>query len=704
MTAAGAVPRARALQHPARTGLSAFLLALVLALVLGAVPAGAFWPTTGTGFGTGTVDTLGTGAQPTTSAAGTSVTVSWAQTTFRSSPLGGYSGGGYTVLRYPAAGGTAVTPGAGCATTVSGSAATLTCTETGVPPGDWQYTVIPVLNSWTGVQSPTSTTQTVAVGAPTLSSATAQDPATGSSTGAIALSWTAVTGATGYDVFRRTSTASYTYSTPLNGSTPLTGTTYTDPGSGLSGGTSYDYVVRARTSTSTSASSNELSATAVARPAAPATTTATPAAAATVSLSWAAVSGATGYVVFRRTSTGAYNYASPLTTTTSQTTFTDATAVDGTAYRYVVRATGPGAGATPLQSVDGPEASATADGTPPTAVSLTDPGTPLHGPITLNASATGATSATVQYAPTGTSTWSTACTGTSAPFSCTWTPAPSADGVYDLRVVASDAAGNATTSAVVAARRVDNTGPVTVLTDPGAYVRGTLTLNATASDAGTGLSSLVLSYTPTGTSAWGTICTQTVSPANCTVNTTGLANGGYDIRAVATDAVGNTTTVVQTNVIVDNAAPTASSILASNGTGTVGRPDQNDVVSFGFSEPIAMSSISATWTSGTQPVTVRITGGNPDSLTVYDSGNTTMLPLGTVKLTTKNSTSNTFSASSMALSGNTITVTLGTATGTSTTKTTSGSLSWVTAVGPTDRAGNPLTQTTITQTVADVDF
>ena len=57
------------------------------------------------------------------------------------------------------------------------------------------------------------------------------------------------------------------------------------------------------------------------------------------------------------------------------------------------------------------------------------------------------------------------------------------DGLYDLRVIVTDDAGNSTTSATVANRRVDNTAPSASLDDPGANLRGTVTLSSTASDA-----------------------------------------------------------------------------------------------------------------------------------------------------------------------------------------------------------------------------
>lgn len=343
------------------------LLLLVASLTLAAtfaVPAQAYWVAVGAGTGSATVDTLLGGAQPTVSVSGQTVTVQWTQTAFRGSPLGTYSGGGYTIKRYPAGGGTAVTPNATCDTTISGATTTLSCQEASTPLGNWKYSVTPVLKTWTGPESIQSATAAVVA---TLSSVTAQNPAAGQTSGSIQVSWTAATGATGYNLYRRTSTGAYNYASPVNGATPLTGTSYTDPGIGLASGTTYAYVVRGIQGTE-SASSNELSAAVISRPSAPTGATATPAADAKITVGWAAVSGAAGYNIYRRLSTGAYNYATPLNgaTAATGTSYSDTTATNGSTYRYVVRAVITGAGGAQVESTDSVEtAAATADSTPP---------------------------------------------------------------------------------------------------------------------------------------------------------------------------------------------------------------------------------------------------------------------------------------------------------------------------------------------------
>src|SRR6185312_2564862 len=138
--------------------------------------------------------------------------------------------------------------------------------------------------------------------------------------------------------------------------------------------------------------------------------------------------------------------------------------------------------------------------------------------------------ATVRYqtAPAGTSTWTDACTASSAPFSCSFDTTAAADGLRDVRAIATDTAGYQRTSATIASRRVDNTLPTVSLTDPGTYLTGSKTLSATASDAGSGLTTLQIDYRPAGGS-WTNLCTGATSPRSCVLNTALLADGSYEL-------------------------------------------------------------------------------------------------------------------------------------------------------------------------------
>jgi hypothetical protein len=141
------------------------MMALVAAFVaLAAGSAYAYFTATVAGGGNGgaVAASLPQGSTPGVSLLGGSVTVTWTQSTVGGQLLGAYTGGGYTVKRYPASGGTAVTPGTSCGTMVSGSSSTLSCTENIVPPGSWKYTVTPVLNNWVGAESAKSATVSIA--------------------------------------------------------------------------------------------------------------------------------------------------------------------------------------------------------------------------------------------------------------------------------------------------------------------------------------------------------------------------------------------------------------------------------------------------------------------------------------------------------------------------------------------------------------
>src|SRR5207245_2092366 len=145
----------------------------------------------------------------------------------------------------------------------------------------------------------------------------------------VTLSWTAVSGATGYNV-KRSTTSGGPYTTVGPNVTP---TSFTD--SGLTNGTTYYYVVSALNAGGESVNSAQVSTTPAAPPGAPTNVTAT-AGNAQVTLSWTAVSGATGYNVKRSTTSGGpYTTVGPNVTPAS---FTDSGLTNNTTYYYVVTA------------------------------------------------------------------------------------------------------------------------------------------------------------------------------------------------------------------------------------------------------------------------------------------------------------------------------------------------------------------------------
>jgi fibronectin type 3 domain-containing protein len=149
------------------------------------------------------------------------------------------------------------------------------------------------------------------------------------SSSSVSVSWGSVSGASGYRVYRWTS-SSGAYALVAE----TAATAYTDMW--LSASTTYYYSVSAYNSAGESAQSYDASATTSAdAPAAPTGVTATAQSSSSVSVSWGSVSGASGYRVYRWTSSsGAY----ALVAETSATAYTDMGLSASTSYYYSVSA------------------------------------------------------------------------------------------------------------------------------------------------------------------------------------------------------------------------------------------------------------------------------------------------------------------------------------------------------------------------------
>ena len=156
------------------------------------------------------------------------------------------------------------------------------------------------------------------LGVPSTLSATVGD-------GQATLGWGAVSGATGYRLYRRVGAGAYV--NVYQG----TATGYTD--TGLANGTTYGYVVTAYDATRESAYSSEVQATPTGALLPPGALSAT-AGDGQATLGWGAVSGATGYRVYRRVGAGAYVNVYQGTATG----YTDTGLMNGTTYGYVVTA------------------------------------------------------------------------------------------------------------------------------------------------------------------------------------------------------------------------------------------------------------------------------------------------------------------------------------------------------------------------------
>ena len=252
-------------------------------------------------------------------------------------------------------------------------------------------------------------------------------------------------------------------------------------------------------------------------------------------------------------------------------------------------------------------------------VTMLDPGTPLSGTRTFEATATdahsGVAQVVVQYAPNGSSTWSTLCTVANAPYSCRYDTTKLADGSYQFRAIATDVAGNATTSTTVTNRVVDNTVSSVSVEDPGAYLSGAVTLTANASSSA-GVTSVRIQRALSGTTSWVDVCTDTTAPYSCLWDTTVVADGLYDFRAILTDSSGRTTTsAIVSARRVDNSPLRGYDVQTANGGASVGKLESGDVVTLTFTEQVTLTSITSGWTGEALPVTLRVRDGGVLGLT-----------------------------------------------------------------------------------------
>jgi len=210
---------------------------------------------------------------------------------------------------------------------------------------------------------------------------------------------------------------------------------------------------------------------------------------------------------------------------------------------------------------------AAADWTPPT-VAVTPPtGGSVSGTATIAATASDAQSGVaqvvVQYQAADAATWTTLCTDTTAPYSCAWDTrtGTTPDGPYDLRAVATDRAGYSTTSDVV---RTYVANSFAIALSPVAdAVSGTVTATMTVYNAGLPFGTPRLEYAPAGSGRWTTACTGVLLVSNvatCQWSTASLADGSYDLRAAVVAGVTTYTSVVQTDVLVDNTRPTVTMV------------------------------------------------------------------------------------------------------------------------------------------------
>jgi hypothetical protein len=217
----------------------------------------------------------------------------------------------------------------------------------------------------------------------------------------------------------------------------------------------------------------------------------------------------------------------------------------------------------------------------------------LRNTVTLTATPTAPAGASVasvdfQFAPAGSSNWTDIDTSNTSPYNVDWDTTTVTPGVYDLRAVVNDSAGDSADSATVTDQVVANEAVVIALTDGGVrYANGSVTFTAIPK-SGTGQppATATFEYSAAGQNQW-----QPISPATTdvqrndnllvggnptrgfrvTVNfaalvkTGKLTDGTYDIEVVGDAASGPSVSAPIRGLNVHTTPPT-SAVLSTPST------------------------------------------------------------------------------------------------------------------------------------------
>ena len=147
-------------------------------------------------------------------------------------------------------------------------------------------------------------------------------------TAGVQVKWSKVTGATGYIVYRKTGTGSWSRVADIKSGSTVS---YTDKTA--KSGTTYTYTVRAYSGSTMGDWSSTKTIKRLADPTVSSASNIT----AGVQVKWSKVTGATGYIVYRKTGTGSWSRVADIKSG-STVSYTDKTAKSGTTYTYTVRA------------------------------------------------------------------------------------------------------------------------------------------------------------------------------------------------------------------------------------------------------------------------------------------------------------------------------------------------------------------------------
>lgn len=247
------------------------------------------------------------------------------------------------------------------------------------------------------------------------------------------------------------------------------------------------------------------------------------------------------------------------------------------------------------------------------------------------------------------------------------------------------------------------------VTDSGNPASGTSSVTSSTTSLTTGATATNLvagSYTVSGTA-------YNFRSATITADAT-ISAGSKSWSVTTRDTASNSRTQSGTAVTVDNTAPSGNNVRTANGTGTAGRPDAGDTLTYSYSEPVDALSIVSGSCSAAVNVVVRIdnntSSGSRDTFTVWNSAGTTQLPVGTVNLqgsgyvTSNVAFGATGTPSTLSVSGSSVVITLGTPSGSTWVDSAGLAPTWVPSSSALDRAGNNAATTSVTSSVSGPQF
>lgn len=342
-------------------------------------------------------------------------------------------------------------------------------------------------------------------------------------------------------------------------------------------------------------------------------------------------------------------------------------------------------------------------------VTLSDPGA-MSANESLTATAANASGGlvelTIQHRAAGAPSWTTVCTDTISPKTCSLNTAALPEGPRELRAIARDGAGHQVQSTTIS-RTIDNTPPAATPSIPPTG-SGTVTMSAEASDSGSGIAYVAFEALYGGT--WYEFCRDTVAPYTCSGDSAQVADGTYSIRVVTADNAGVRTIGTPYQLVIDNTAPTGTGIATYNGGGA-GVLGAGDWIRLTWSEQIAPASVMAGWNGSSQAIVVRVRDNvADDQMDFYatSGGARLNLVLGPADLNLDGDFVTGGDAefnATMSQSGPSITITLGTKLSGTLATASAGTLTWRPSSGAKDLFNHASSTSTVTESgVLDVDF